>query len=65
MFLKNHSRQVKDVELKLKDRMDTLLLENSQLRKKLLTKTEEFCQYKVNVERNNAKTLQTFKERVC
>ncbi len=52
------------MESKLKDRLDDLILENSQLRKRLLTKTEEFCHFKVNVERSNARTLQSFKERV-
>ena len=52
------------MEAKLRDRLDNLLLENSQLRKKLLAKTEEFCRYKVNVERSNDRTIQSFKEKV-
>lgn len=59
-----HPIQVRDVETKLKDRLDNVVLENSQLRKKLLAKAEEFRQYKVNVEQINSQRIHNFKEKV-
>ena len=49
---------------KTRDRLDDLTLENSQLIKKLLSKCEEFSQYRAEVESTNTKTVLSFKEKV-
>ena len=51
--------------MKTKDRLDDLTLENSQLIKRLLTKSEEFSLYRAEVESTSAKALLSFKEKVC
>ena len=59
-----HPSQVHTVEDHYRSRIDTLLQENTALRRRLLLKTEEFSQYRSSVERSQRKTLNTFKEKV-
>ena len=56
--------QVRTVEDHHRSRIDTLLQENTALRRRLLHKTEEFSQFRSSVEKSQRMTLNTFKERV-
>ena len=56
--------QVRTVEDHHRSRIDTLLQENTALRRRLLLKTEEFSQFRSSVEKSQRMTLNTFKERV-
>lgn len=51
-------------QARTKDRLDNLILENSQLRKKLLLRSEEFCQYRSSIESTGAKTIRSYREKV-
>ena len=48
---------------KTKDRLDDLTLENTQLRKKFLSKSEEFSDYRASVESKSAKAILSYKEK--
>lgn len=52
----NYIHKVREAQSKTKDRLDDLTLENSQLRRKLLLKSEEFCNYRSSIESTSAKT---------
>lgn len=56
--------QVRESQARTRDRLDQLLLENTQLRRKLLLKTQEFSDYRSAVESTNAKVIRSYKEKV-
>ena len=47
-----------------KDRMDDLILENAQLRRKLMLRSEEFSEYRSSIESANARVIRNYKEQV-
>ena len=47
-----------------KDRLDGLRRENSQLRGRLMHKTEQHSQYRAAMENSQAKTIRTYQDRV-
>ena len=58
------SPQISEAQSKTKDRLDELMLENIQLRKKHIAKSEELAKYRANVERSSARTVQDYREKV-
>ena len=59
-----HYLQIREAQAQTKDRLDELTLENCQLRKKLLHKSEEFSYYRSRVESTGARTISSYKEKV-
>ena len=56
--------QVKQVECNYKDRLDSLMVENTQLRRRLFSTTDQYSAYRSNVERLQAETIYSAKEKV-
>ena len=56
--------QIRDAKARTKDMMDDLIQENSQLRKKLMLKSEELSEYRSSVESANSKVIRNYKEKV-
>lgn len=56
--------QVKQVEANFRGRLDDLLVENTDLRHRLLNNTENFSRYKSNIERLQAQKITSLIEKV-
>lgn len=63
-FKAEFQRKVDETKDQLKNRLDDLMLENCQLRKKFLSKSEEMSQYRADVECSGAKIISSYKEKV-
>ena len=60
----NLQEKVWKVESKYRDRLDDLMRENAQLRRRLLQKTDQFCEYRANIEKLQTEKIRSTKEKV-
>ncbi len=57
--------QIREAQAMTKDRLDDLILENSQLKRKLFHKSAEFSSYRSTIESSSARTIRSYREKVC
>lgn len=63
-FESNYQENVKAVQSNYKGRLDTLMQENAQLRKRLMHKTDQFCDYQATMEKHQTQTVRDFRDKV-
>ena len=63
-FELNYQENVKAVQGSFKGQLDSLMHENAELRRRLLHKADQFCEYKASVEKQQIETLRNFKDKV-